>query len=75
VRGAPGHRWSPAKRCTPVNLKRGPFAARRRPRARMGSGDEVKVPSVEPFTQPVLRDFAQDVMDVHLAQVDPDEMA
>jgi len=36
---------------------------------------EVKVPLVEPFTRPVLRDFAQDVMDAHLAQVDPDEMA
>jgi hypothetical protein len=41
----------------------------------------VRVPLVEPFTRPVLgdfaqlRDFAQDVMDAHLAQVDPDEMA
>jgi hypothetical protein len=35
----------------------------------------VKVPSVEPFTRPVLTHFAQDVMDAHLAQVGPDEMA
>jgi len=33
------------------------------------------VPLVEPFTGPVLRDVAQDVMDVELAQVDPDETA
>jgi hypothetical protein len=35
----------------------------------------VKVPLVEPFTPLVLRDFAQDVMDAHLARVDPDEAA
>ena len=29
----------------------------------------------EPFSWPVLRDFAQDVMDAHLAQVHPNEMA
>ncbi|HEX2077290.1 MAG TPA: hypothetical protein VHG08_06260 [Longimicrobium sp.] len=33
------------------------------------------MPLVEPFTRPVLRDFAQDVMDAHLARVDSDEMA
>jgi hypothetical protein len=35
----------------------------------------VKVPPVEPFTRPVLREAAQDVMDAPLAQVDTDEMA
>jgi hypothetical protein len=35
----------------------------------------MKGPSVEPFTRPVLRDFAQEVMDAEPAQVDPDEMA
>jgi hypothetical protein len=35
----------------------------------------VKVPSVEPFTGPVPRDVAQDVMDAGLTQVDLDEMA
>ena len=53
----------------------GPLAARRGPRARRRRGLEVKVPLVEPFTRPVLRDFAQDVMDAELARVDPDEMA
>jgi hypothetical protein len=46
-----------------------------RPRAKAVGGLEVKAPSVEPFTRPVLRDFAQDVMDAHLARADPDEMA
>ncbi len=36
---------------------------------------EVKVALVELFTRPVLMDFAQEVMDAQLAQVDPDEMA
>jgi hypothetical protein len=36
---------------------------------------EVTVPPGEGFTRRALRDFAQDVMDAHLAQVDPDEMA
>jgi len=35
----------------------------------------VKVPLVEPFTRPVLRDVAQDVVDAGLAQVGADEMA
>jgi hypothetical protein len=35
----------------------------------------VKVPLVEPFTRLVISDFAQDVMDAHLARVDPDETA
>lgn len=45
------------------------------PRAKAPEVLEVKVPPVEPFTRPVLRDFAQDVMDAHLAPVDADEMA
>jgi amino acid adenylation domain-containing protein len=36
---------------------------------------EVKVAVRELFTWPVLKDFAQVVMDAQLAQVDPDEMA
>ncbi|MET0395625.1 MAG: amino acid adenylation domain-containing protein, partial [Longimicrobiaceae bacterium] len=36
---------------------------------------EVKVALGELFTRPVLKDFAQEVMDAQLAQVDPDEMA
>ncbi|HEX2077740.1 MAG TPA: amino acid adenylation domain-containing protein, partial [Longimicrobium sp.] len=36
---------------------------------------EVKVALGELFTRPVLKDFAQGVMDAQLAQVDPDEMA
>jgi hypothetical protein len=44
-------------------------------RAKASGGLEVNVPLVEPFTRPVLRDFAQDVLDAHLAQVEPDEMA
>jgi acyl-coenzyme A synthetase/AMP-(fatty) acid ligase len=36
---------------------------------------EVKVAVGELFTRPVLKDFAQEVMDAQLAQVDPDEMA
>jgi amino acid adenylation domain-containing protein len=36
---------------------------------------EVKVAVRELFTWPVLKDFAQEVMDAQLAQVDPDEMA
>jgi amino acid adenylation domain-containing protein len=36
---------------------------------------EVKVTVDELFTRPVLKDFAQRVMDAQLAQVDPDEMA
>jgi amino acid adenylation domain-containing protein len=36
---------------------------------------EVKVPVRALFTWPVLKDFAQEVMDAQLAQVDPDEMA
>jgi acyl carrier protein len=35
----------------------------------------VKVALTELFTRPVLKDFAQQVMDAQLAQVDPDEMA
>ena len=70
-----GHRRSPAGRWTPFSLERG-----RSPRgavpAREGVGGlEVKVPLVEPFTRLVPRDFAQEVMDAHLARVDPDEMA
>lgn len=38
-------------------------------------GLEVKVPLVEPFTRPVPRDVAQDVMDAALAWMDPDERA
>jgi hypothetical protein len=75
VRGASGHRRSPAGRWRPFSLERG-----RSPRgavpAREGVGGlEVKVPLVEPFTRLMSRDFAQDVMDAHLARVDPDEMA
>jgi len=48
----------------------------RRHRAREGIGGlEVKVPLVGPVTRPVLGDFARDVMDAHLARVDPNEMA
>jgi amino acid adenylation domain-containing protein len=36
---------------------------------------EVKVAVGELFTRPVLKDFAREVMDAQLAQVDPDEMA
>jgi hypothetical protein len=36
---------------------------------------EVRVAVGELFTRPVLKDFAQEVMDAQLAQVDPDEMA
>jgi amino acid adenylation domain-containing protein len=36
---------------------------------------EVKVAIDELFTRPVLKDFAQHVMDAQLAQMDPDEMA
>ena len=70
---SPGHRRSPGRKAgRPFSLER-----RRSPRGavRARRGLEVKVPLVEPFTRPVLRDFAQDVMDAHLAQVDPDEMA
>jgi hypothetical protein len=36
---------------------------------------EVKVALADLFTRPVLKDFAQVVMDAQLAQVDPEEMA
>lgn len=36
---------------------------------------EVDVPLGELFTRPVLRDFAQEIVDAQLAQFDPDEIA
>ena len=64
---------SPAGRWRPVQPGAEPLAARDRRRARRRWG--VKVPPVEPFTRPVLREAAQDVLDAPLAQVDTDEMA
>jgi hypothetical protein len=58
----------------PFGLERGRSPRGAVSRAKAG-GLEVKVPLVEPFTRLVISDFAQDVMDAHLARVDPDETA
>ena len=72
---SPGAQAEPSRKVDARSAWSG--AARRAapsPRAK-ASGARGKVPLVEPFTGPVLRDVAQDVMDVELAQVDPDETA
>ncbi|HVG44528.1 MAG TPA: hypothetical protein VM890_07355 [Longimicrobium sp.] len=71
MRGARGTGGARPEGGRPFSLERGPRGAAL---AREGVGG-LEMPSVEPFTRPVPRDFAQDVMDAHLAQVDPDEMA
>ena len=65
---------SPAGRWRPVQPGAEPLAAGPPARAKAGRLG-VKVPPVEPFTRPVLREAAQDVLDAPLAQVDTDEMA
>lgn len=70
----PGAQVEPGRKVDAGQLDRGRPASAR-PRARRGRRLEVKVPSVEPFTRPVLRDLAQHVMDAHLARMSLDEMA
>jgi hypothetical protein len=70
---SPGHGWSPAG-SDARSARSGPLARGALARASVGRA-EVKVPPVEPFTPPVPMDFAQDVMDARLAQVDPEKMA
>jgi acyl carrier protein len=43
--------------------------------SRVRAAFEVKVALVDLFTRPVLKDFAQQILDAQLAQVDPEEMA
>ena len=69
-----------SERCAKPGRKVDARSASERGRSSRGAvlareGFEVKVPLVEPFTPPVLRDVAQDVMDAELARGDPDEMA